>query len=78
MSRFISNKSCDMCHKIELGLTEMTLGNTKHYLCYDCLAKLTLDMVEFASMNLENEFKRLGFAITCDNNGGFIISRKGE
>lgn len=76
MSRFITNKSCDMCHKIEIGLTEMTVGNTKHHLCYDCITKLAFDMVEFASMNLRNEFKEKGYIIETDNNSGFIIRKE--
>lgn len=76
MSKFIINKSCDMCHQIEKGLTEMKIGNTKHYLCYDCMAKLAFDVIEFASMNLKKEFKKEGYTICTDNNCGFIVRKE--
>lgn len=76
MSRFIINKSCNMCKRIELGLTEMTVGDKALHLCYDCMTTLAFDMIEFASMNLENEFEKKGYTISCDNNSGFIIKKK--
>jgi hypothetical protein len=41
-----------MCDKIEVGLTEMKVGKTKHYLCYPCMAEFVNDVLEFATMNL--------------------------
>lgn len=76
MSKYVINKSCAMCKKAERGLTEMTVGDTKLHLCYDCIAKLTFDMIEFASMNLRDEFEKYGYEISSDNNGGFIIKKK--
>ena len=29
-------------------------------ICYDCMAKLTLDLANFADMNLETELKQMG------------------
>ena len=52
MSSFIKNKSCEMCRKNEVGLTEMTVGSTKHYLCYSCIATFTNDVLEYANLNL--------------------------
>ena len=34
MSQWIRNKSCEICRRIEVGLVEMNVGKTKHYLCY--------------------------------------------
>lgn len=47
MSRFIRNRSCEMCGEIQFGLIEMKVGDTKHYLCYPCMAKFTTDVLEF-------------------------------
>lgn len=52
MSQFIQNKSCEMCRRIEVGLVEMTVGKTKHYLCYPCMAKFATDVLEYAKLNL--------------------------
>ena len=73
MSEFISNKSCEMCKKIETGLTEMRIGSTKHYLCYKCLATLSLDMIEFSAHNLRDEFKANGYNIYKTNEQGYVI-----
>lgn len=78
MSRFILNKSCEMCGKIEVGLTEMRVGKTKHYLCYDCMTVFAFDVVEYAAYNLRSEFEEKGYTINCDNDGGYIIEKKGE
>lgn len=75
MSQFISNKSCDMCHKIETGLTEMRIGKTTHHLCYKCITIFAFDVVEFASHNLNNEFESEGYTIRSDYDG-FEIKRK--
>jgi hypothetical protein len=76
MSKFIRNKSCDMCRQIEKGLTEMEVGKTKHYLCYECMAKFAFDVIEFASMNLTKEFEKEGYTICTDNNYGFIVRKE--
>lgn len=78
MSKFISNKSCDMCHKIEVGLTEMKVGKTTHHLCYDCITKFAFDVIEFAANNLNKEFESKGYAIIYDNDGSYMIKRKQE
>ena len=68
MSKFIVNQSCDMCHKIELGLVKMTIGNTEHHLCYKCMTIFTFDVVEFASHNLREEFTQEGYTINSEDN----------
>lgn len=73
MSRFILNKSCEMCHKIETGLVEMRVDKTNHYLCYNCMTSFTLDIIDYASHNLREEFKTKGYTIECTNDAGFII-----
>lgn len=79
MSRFIKNKSCDMCKKIEIGLIEMKVGDTVHHLCYDCITIFAFDVIEFASLNLTKEFDKKGYNFSCNNNNGFIIiKKKGE
>lgn len=75
MSEFISNKSCEMCKKIETGLTEMRIGSTKHYLCYKCLATLALDTIEFSAHNLRNEFEANGYNISKTNEQGYVIEK---
>lgn len=60
MSKFISNKSCEMCSKIEVGLTEMRVGKTNHYLCYDCITIFAFDVIEYASHNLRKELEKAG------------------
>lgn len=72
MSRFVSNKSCEMCHKIETGLTEMVVGKIKHYLCYKCMAVFAFDIFEFASHNLRNEFEAEGYTIDSEY-GGYTV-----
>ena len=76
MSRFISNKSCDKCGKIEVGLTEMRVGKTNHYLCYDCMTVFAFDVVEFAAHNLRNEFEAKGYTIDFTNDGFEIKEKK--
>lgn len=78
MSDFIVNKSCEMCRKIETGLVEMSVGKTKHSLCYDCMAIFALDIMEFAAHNLKNEFSRYGRAINFTNDGGIVVSDRKE
>ena len=75
MSRFIINKSCDMCRKIEVGLVEMVVGKTKHHLCYNCITVFAFDVVEYAAHNLRTEFEEKGYTINCDNDGGYEIKR---
>lgn len=76
MSKFISNKSCDMCGKIEIGLTEMRVGKTKHHLCYNCITVFAFDIMEYAACNLKTEFEEKGYTIDFDNDGGYVIKRK--
>lgn len=76
MSRFITNKGCDMCHKIEVGLTKMRIGKKKVHLCYNCITVFAFDVIEYASHNLRNEFEEKGYTFDIDNNGGYIIKRK--
>lgn len=66
MSQFISNKSCDMCNKIEVGLTEMRVGKTKHYLCYPCMAIFASDILDYARMNLTEKVNEYGNAYFTD------------
>ena len=69
MSKYISNQSCQMCRQIEKGLTKMQIGNTTHHICYDCMANLTLDMIEFAVHNLSKEIASKGYEIELSNDG---------
>ena len=73
MSKFVSNKSCEMCHKIETGLVEMRVGKQPHYLCYDCMAVFAFDVIEYAAHNLRKEFEAKGYTIECTNDSGFIV-----
>lgn len=75
MSKFISNKSCEMCHKIEVGLVEMRVAKTNHYLCYNCMTKFAFDMFEYAALNLREEFKLGGYDIGVLPEGGFSVER---
>ena len=75
MSRFISNKSCDMCCKIEKALTEMRIGKTTHHLCYNCMTVFAFDVMEFAAHNLSKEFEAEGYTINS-RNGGYTVQRK--
>ena len=63
MSKYIINKSCDMCHKNEIALTEMTIGNTKHHICYDCMLDFAIDVMNFAQLNLREELDKAGIVI---------------
>lgn len=60
MSLYVKNQSCDICNAIEKGLCRLNVGNIDHMICYDCMAKLTLDLANFADMNLETELKKMG------------------
>ena len=42
-----------MCKTHEVGLTEVTIGESKHYLCYPCMAVFATDVMNFAMMNLK-------------------------
>ena len=55
MSLYVRNQRCDMCGHIEKALCRINVGRIDHMICYDCLAKLTVDLVEFASLNLNIE-----------------------
>jgi hypothetical protein len=49
-----------MCHKIEKGLVEMKVGDTTHFLCYDCMTKFAIDVMDFARFNLGEELGKRG------------------
>lgn len=63
MSLYVKNQSCDMCNSIEKSLCRVNVGKIDHMICYDCMAKLTLDLVRFADINLNEELKQLGVKI---------------
>lgn len=63
MSLYVRNQSCDMCNSIEKGLCRINVGRFAHMICYDCMAKLTIDFVEFANMNLSSELSDNGVSI---------------
>ena len=54
MSQCIRNKSCEICGRIEVGLVEMSVRKTKHYLCYSCYGKFRIGR----SWLRKNEFDR--------------------
>jgi hypothetical protein len=55
-----------MCNKIEVGLTEMHVGESIHFLCYPCMAKFTTDILEFAQLNLTKHEDNLGHVYFTD------------
>lgn len=63
MSLYVRNQQCDMCRSIEKALCRVNVGKIDHMICYDCMAKLTIDLVEFASMNLNSELKQMNVKI---------------
>lgn len=63
MSLYVTNQACDMCNVTEKGLCRVNVGKIDHMICYDCMAKLTLDFARFADMNLETELKQLDVKI---------------
>ena len=60
MSLYVMNQQCDMCREIEKTLCRINVGKIDHMICYGCMAKLTADLVEFASMNLDEELEQMG------------------
>ena len=60
MSQWIRNKSCEICGRIEVGLVEMNVGKTKHYLCYPCMANFASDVLDYARMNLTDKVNEYG------------------
>lgn len=60
MSQWIRNKSCEICKKIGVGLVEMNVGETKHYLCYPCMANFASDILDYARMNLTEKINEYG------------------
>lgn len=66
MSVYVVNQSCDMCKQIEKPLCTMTVGNTKHPMCYTCMSKFVWDLAQFAELNLRNEMKELGGVIKTE------------
>ena len=63
MSLYVKNQACDMCNAIEKGLCRVNVGKIDHMICYDCMAKLTLDLARFADINLETELRQMGVKI---------------
>lgn len=78
MSAYITNKGCDKCHKIDVGLVKISCGKMKNHFCYDCMTNFTLDLLDYAAHNLHNEFNQRGYDISMDNDGGYAIKRKME
>lgn len=60
MSQWIRNKSCDICGRIEIGLVEMNVGKTMHYLCYPCMANFASNVLDYARMNLTEKVNEYG------------------
>lgn len=69
MSKFVINQSCNICNKIEKALTTMTVGKTKHHICYDCMAIFALDVADFAIINLNEEMRKKGYVLTIEKAG---------
>ena len=63
MSMYAKNCQCDMCREVEKNLCRINVGKIDHMICYDCMAKLTVDLVEFASMNCVDELEQMGVDI---------------
>lgn len=70
MSKYVINQGCCMCGKHEVGLVTMTVGKTKHHLCYDCMTKFALDIADYAIMNLSNEISEYGYKLTLEMKNG--------
>lgn len=51
MSKYVINKGCCVCGKIETGLAEMTVGKSKHTLCYKCMYEFIEDLKLYQDMN---------------------------
>ena len=58
-----------MCRKIEVGLVELKIGDSKHYLCYPCMATFATDVKMYADGNLYP---------TVDSYGNTVYSEKKE
>lgn len=63
MSKYMSNMSCEICHKIEKSLCKIRVGKSEHFICYDCAAIWCADIADFAIINLHDELKNLGIEI---------------
>jgi hypothetical protein len=63
MSLYVRNQQCDMCKEVEKTLCRINVGKIDHMICYGCMAKLTADLVEFASMNCVDELEQMGVEI---------------
>lgn len=55
MSKFAINMKCDICKEREIGLVELSVGETKHHLCYKCMYKFVKDLDVFVDMNYDAE-----------------------
>ena len=64
MSKYVTNQGCTMCGKHEVGLATLTIGKHHHHICYDCMTKLSLDIVEYAIFNLSKEISDCGYKLT--------------
>ena len=64
MSKYVINQSCKICHDIEKPLCTMSVGDTRHHVCYDCMAEFVCDLVDFAKANLTEEIENKGFYIS--------------
>ena len=63
MSKYVTNQGCVMCGKIEVGLTTLTIGKHHHHICYDCMTRLSLDIADYAIMNLSKEISEHGYEL---------------
>lgn len=79
MSKYCINKSCEMCHNNEVPLVEFKVCNEiHHYICHNCMAVLTHDLLSYANFNLREEFINNGYNIRQENNGDIIVSHYRE
>lgn len=63
MSLYARNQQCDMCRNTGKSLCRINVGKIDHMICYDCMTKLIIDLVEFANMNLNDELNQMGVEI---------------
>ena len=70
MSKYVTNQGCAMCGKHEVGLATLTIGKHHHHICYDCMTKLSLDIVDYAIFNLSKEISDYGYKLTLEMKNG--------
>ena len=72
---YINNVSCDMCGAIDKpGYAKISIGQINHIICYECMGKLTMDMVSYAYCNLDKEMKASGYHfVNSDKDDTFEI-----